>query len=567
MEQDFESELKRIDHLLDEYIRQDVIEACNEASTNAVESFNSWLKRRQAALDAQYQVIEQDRIELDEEGKRLDANESDHSDVVKRYNRQVREHNARIEKHREAREELRREAKERGAEVDAYQAKRKQKAESYLGWVRQRGPHKLSRDLDELYAKMSQADRGTFSGLAPLLERARTMRRDLAWQARKSQQAAENGLLLVPTIVCGSEECLMLVDTGASIVSVTPELVEVLGLGDSVGDEIELHLPGGICINAPTVRLSQLVVHGVLARDIDAAVIPGSNMGVDGCLGLNFLNEFSYRIEKARPQRLHLLPPTSTESQSESYDIFIGYEVDDFRFAHEVHNAIVSAGQRPFLAELCLPSVERADQSETIEAVIADTTHFVMVTSSPDRLRSGALAAECETFLRLDRGGPGKSRLVPVLCEDARATELPSELRGLAAISLGSEGWRDRLMCLLRSLSNEHVSHSGHDREQTSTMGSSAPDREARALRELTRVFNERDEAVHHARNAGFPESRTPAFNTPLQFWNKVAEEARNGVLPNGMVPIIELANQMYPNNPIFADYCRTRSGQSGARC
>lgn len=72
---------------------------------------------------------------------------------------------------------------------------------------------------------------------------------------------------------------------------------------------------------------------------------------------------------------------------------------------------------------------------------------------------------------------------------------------------------------------------------------------------ELAKVFYDRDRATRIAIAAGFPTERIPDFRSPTIFWQDVEEEARNGVLPGGILPIVTKAADYYPNNPVFAHY------------
>ena len=71
----------------------------------------------------------------------------------------------------------------------------------------------------------------------------------------------------------------------------------------------------------------------------------------------------------------------------------------------------------------------------------------------------------------------------------------------------------------------------------------------------LSEIFHDPEQAVHLLAAAGFPRARIPRFTTPQAFWSRSLEEARNGVLPGGIRPILEQAAAMYPYNPEFAAY------------
>jgi len=72
---------------------------------------------------------------------------------------------------------------------------------------------------------------------------------------------------------------------------------------------------------------------------------------------------------------------------------------------------------------------------------------------------------------------------------------------------------------------------------------------------ELMTVAHDAEIARVIALRSGFPRSRLPGFTTPLCFWTNVVKEAVDGVLRDGMRPIIEAAAAIYPNNETFAQY------------
>ena len=78
-------------------------------------------------------------------------------------------------------------------------------------------------------------------------------------------------------------------------------------------------------------------------------------------------------------------------------------------------------------------------------------------------------------------------------------------------------------------------------------------EREERALRELVRVFHDRDDAIDLVKRTGFPHERLPVFRTSEIFWGKVIEDVRNGVIPGGMRSVLDKAAEIYPANEVLA--------------
>lgn len=95
--------------------------------------------------------------------------------------------------------------------------------------------------------------------------------------------------------------CVMIVDTGASIVSITKNVADLLGIDLSgVRNDIELTVADGSAIRAKEVYLKSVQVGDSRAEDVIAAVVdnpPGP--GVEGLLGMSFLNNFGVTLDSA----------------------------------------------------------------------------------------------------------------------------------------------------------------------------------------------------------------------------------------------------------------------------
>ena len=129
------------------------------------------------------------------------------------------------------------------------------------------------------------------------INRTRSIRHELG-KIAISNSHDENGMILVPVTLCRRETSVYIVDTGARAVTVPPALVEALGLTDQIGEAVDVSLAGGLRISGPELIIPQLSVDGMEAENVRAVVLKEPMVGVDGLLGLSFLNRFSYRIEK-----------------------------------------------------------------------------------------------------------------------------------------------------------------------------------------------------------------------------------------------------------------------------
>lgn len=101
---------------------------------------------------------------------------------------------------------------------------------------------------------------------------------------------------MVDVRINNSVDARLMVDTGASLTAISTLLAGRLGI-DSVRDlpKYPFRTAGGI-IWDPLVTLDRMEVEGVWVEDVEAS-ITSKLIGVDGLLGMSFLNEFDAQLD------------------------------------------------------------------------------------------------------------------------------------------------------------------------------------------------------------------------------------------------------------------------------
>ncbi len=475
---DLQKRLTAFEDMLDEYYRKDPIAEANTKANEAVDDFNRQVEEDNSGLEAEIEKLNAQlnplrEIEQQIEGidQRLEREPPDLSvqASVEAYNRRVGERNALVQKHRElaqsyekSRQEYEarvRSSKEdferRHARLDEVKRQAEAQASGYRNWIEGGGPERFCHELNEFYAslhKETRRGRGQSAEQSGQIEAVRKIRKELGAHVKRREETAENGLLVVESVLCRSETCFMFVDTGSTVVTVTPELVEVLDLSDRIEKEIEVILPGAIRIKAPKIVLPVVSVFGMEAEGVEAVILKGSQPGIDGCLGLSFLNRFNYHVEKERPQKL-LLEPLGTEDLRRaalpSYDIFICHKSEDLAQAHIVFDALTTAGYRPFLSDVCLKIQGEADFRKAIDAALESAVHLVAVGSSRRNLEDSWVQAEWGLFVHLKRSGKKRGNILNVLCGNMTIEDLPIALSGYQAVFMSDPNWRSTLTAYL----------------------------------------------------------------------------------------------------------------------
>jgi hypothetical protein len=142
--------------------------------------------------------------------------------------------------------------------------------------------------------------------LTQALERVRKLRRELGAWAVAGQERNPKGLVVVEALVA-DEPCWLIVDSGATETILSQELVEAAGLAGQ-SETVSLVVVGGLRLQGRQFRIPQLTVAGQTRRDVTAAALRPTEVGLDGLLGQSFLKAFVYTIDERNPGKLILAP-------------------------------------------------------------------------------------------------------------------------------------------------------------------------------------------------------------------------------------------------------------------
>lgn len=319
--------------IMDRFFRSDPVAEAQAAINRMADEFNAWVKegnakfqREQQKLKGQFETVRQ----LGEQIKQRDAQLADQKPnptnkvAVEAYNARVTERNGLAARQKELyescqqdqetlKEAVKRFEKEVAVRQDLVESAKeeaKQNIEAHRDWFARKQDLAFSTSLNRSYTQLHQ-ERGRLGQSAELdarIEKLRAMRHELGEHVLRQQKGRREGFVFVRATLCGKEESLLLVDTGAAIVTISPCLVAALGLTDRLGKEIELALPGGVRITGPELVIPRISVFGKEAANVKAVVLNESQAGIDGLLGLSFLDRFSFRIDKEQTPSLILEP-------------------------------------------------------------------------------------------------------------------------------------------------------------------------------------------------------------------------------------------------------------------
>jgi aspartyl protease family protein len=331
------SQLADFERITREYVEEDPVQNANTSIETATDQFNAWieettpgLEREKAALADLLKTINELSDEIDDVGRRLKVSPQDGScpgtgecdeAALTRYNGLVQRYNALVKDYKQKEggysvrvREFNGEAERRRAQVQSVKATVTSDFEAYQRWVREEGLERLWKELIAVHVTLMQRARlrRPSDELQGFIQRVRHLRRVLGAHAMQQRDTVEGGPHVVRATLCQSEECHLLVDCGASVIAITPELVDVLGLHDRLGEKVKIILPNAIRIEAPQLVIPKIRIGEAEADYVKAVVLKEPLPGVDGCLGLSFLDRFNYRIEN-RSLSLEPLEPAESE--------------------------------------------------------------------------------------------------------------------------------------------------------------------------------------------------------------------------------------------------------------
>ncbi len=133
--------------------------------------------------------------------------------------------------------------------------------------------------------------------------RMKDERRKIELQPKQVEVSRESGHIFVDAKLNKKVDAHLLMDTGASMIMLTKDMAERLGIKTDSGsakDIIQLQVADGRKVNGKVVVLDSVNVQGVEVKNVEAAVLfedIGDTTFKDGLLGMSFLNRFNFKVD------------------------------------------------------------------------------------------------------------------------------------------------------------------------------------------------------------------------------------------------------------------------------
>ena len=163
--------------------------------------------------------------------------------------------------------------------------------------------------VNDCYARLRSIERrdGSAFKWGNQLGRAKAIREQLLEHRLRLDSGDKSGTILVRVRI-GSEVGVYVLDTGASLVTISPEMVLALGWEDRKGESITMTLAGGKREQSPKISLAEVEVQGHTRKNVEGVVLGASGYGVDGLLGQSFLSQFELKTDPAKNPKFTLTP-------------------------------------------------------------------------------------------------------------------------------------------------------------------------------------------------------------------------------------------------------------------
>jgi len=327
---DIESRLNTFEKIMDAFFRGKPREKGANMINRLVDDYNVWIKSQDSQMGAWQEKLSKEFKALEALKKQIETldqelmTKPDSSDekAIQEYNAKVIERNALVEKYNQegkiymtlesayntANKKLKGEISVREKNLEAQKEEYEIFIETYNQWINEKKDEAFFKELNRFYAELIEQNRGGENKRRSnkYINRLRSIRQELGQLAVDDENSRENGVLIVKAIFPGKETCFLILDTGASRVSLSPEMADVLGLSEKLGDEIETLVAGGMTVKGRSVDIPWITVAGQTAKNIQGIILSSSKPGIDGLLGRSFLKRFILDIDDEREPKVIL---------------------------------------------------------------------------------------------------------------------------------------------------------------------------------------------------------------------------------------------------------------------
>jgi hypothetical protein len=320
--QAIEERIGQYEQIMDRYFRQNPVTTAQNTYKSAVATYNALVQtinarenHRKSEIDKKGKALEKLETQIGKYDAQLAENSNNEfidqrNALVQRYNRQLKQLENEITQFNEWVKQTNRNIDAEKATLDKMNTALELEIKHYSDWLRLNKDAEFWVDLNRIFLDLHRKRRVGHNNLLlnKQIQKIRDLRKELGTYAINQAKSQENGLVIISGIICRKEEFHFIVDTGANYVSLTPEMVEVLGLKERLGEVTDLRLAAGKSAWGQKIVYPYISVLGMEEQDVPGIAIPENKVGIDGLLGRSFLKRFVVCFDYAQGPTIQLTP-------------------------------------------------------------------------------------------------------------------------------------------------------------------------------------------------------------------------------------------------------------------
>lgn len=134
--------------------------------------------------------------------------------------------------------------------------------------------------------------------------------------------------------------------------------------------------------------------------------------------------------------------------QKNKYDVFISSKSEDYHFAEEVYKFLTANGLIVFIASEELKKIGEAQYADTIDDVLDNSTHMIVVASTLSHIKSKWVKYEWSIFSNDLKSGYRNGNLLTILSNNIELRTLPASLRHQQSFHF--ESYKDEILDYLQ---------------------------------------------------------------------------------------------------------------------
>ena len=317
-----EERIRQYEQIMDRYFRQNPATKAQNSYKLKVDKYNALvqttnatIKNRKSEIEKKEKALENLKKQIEKYDVQLVKKSTDK--LIDQRNLLVEQYNQQLKKLEDAIAQFNEWVIQANQNLDTEKAKLEKiktslelEIKNYNEWLRSKKDEEFWIDLNQTFLDLHRKRRADINNslIDRYIQKIRNLRKELGTYAIKEARSNDSGLVIISGNVGRKEEFHFIVDTGARHVSLTPVMIEVLGLKERLGKVTDLRLAAGKTAWGQKIVFPYVSVLGMEEQDVSGIAIPERKVGIDGLLGRSFLKRFAVCFDFEQGSKIQLTP-------------------------------------------------------------------------------------------------------------------------------------------------------------------------------------------------------------------------------------------------------------------